>query len=281
MSWTVACFCGHLFDGPASRCPRCGTPVPVETVRPHPHRGHLDALIASVRDLEPRSASPLPLGAGRVLDHVLTVRPAAPDDTDAVHRLACLAGRPRPLGHALVGDTDRRPSRPGRRASLPSRETSSGTRRGAHRSTAAHLHADAGASARAALLSDVCAACCQGGPQTRRRRSPGRRSLRPSCRDPVPVGLHGSARVCRPAAPACAAAIESMREIEAHRPTAAALVTLPHLPSVGAGAEGAESAIPAIPCLASRSRSRAARTAAVRRPDEPNRRPPTARRQRR
>jgi len=106
MSWTVACFCGHLFDGPASRCPRCGTPVPVENVRPHPHRGHLDALIASVRDLEPRSASPLPLGAGRVLDHVLTVRPAAPHDTDAVRRLACLAGRPRPLGHALLAEED-------------------------------------------------------------------------------------------------------------------------------------------------------------------------------
>jgi hypothetical protein len=60
MSWIVACFCGHLFHGPATRCPRCGTHVPVEgvrpqPVRPHPHRGHRAALIAPVRDLEPRS----------------------------------------------------------------------------------------------------------------------------------------------------------------------------------------------------------------------------------
>jgi hypothetical protein len=57
MSWTVACFCGHLFHGLARRCPRCGTPVPIETVQPHPHRAHLDALIASVRDLEARSGA--------------------------------------------------------------------------------------------------------------------------------------------------------------------------------------------------------------------------------
>ena len=53
MSWTVACFCGRLFRGPASRCPRCDTPVPVELVRPD--RGYLEALIASVPEREPRS----------------------------------------------------------------------------------------------------------------------------------------------------------------------------------------------------------------------------------
>jgi hypothetical protein len=36
MSWTVACFCEHLFFGPTSRCPRCGRRVPIATVRPHP-----------------------------------------------------------------------------------------------------------------------------------------------------------------------------------------------------------------------------------------------------
>ncbi|MDX6722384.1 MAG: hypothetical protein QOD73_788 [Solirubrobacteraceae bacterium] len=55
MSWTVACFCGHLFHGPAPRCPRCDTPVPTETLQPDPHREHRDVLIASVRNLEARS----------------------------------------------------------------------------------------------------------------------------------------------------------------------------------------------------------------------------------
>jgi uncharacterized OB-fold protein len=55
MSWTVACFCGHLFCGPASRCPRCDTPVPIELVRPDPDPGYLEALIASVPEREPRS----------------------------------------------------------------------------------------------------------------------------------------------------------------------------------------------------------------------------------
>jgi uncharacterized OB-fold protein len=55
MSWTVACFCGHLFCGPASRCPRCDTPAPVELLRPYPDRGHLEALIASVPKREQRS----------------------------------------------------------------------------------------------------------------------------------------------------------------------------------------------------------------------------------
>jgi uncharacterized OB-fold protein len=48
MSWTVACFCGHLFCGPASRCPRCHTPVPVEIVRPHPDRADLKAPTATM-----------------------------------------------------------------------------------------------------------------------------------------------------------------------------------------------------------------------------------------
>ena len=46
MSWTVACFCGHLFCGPATRCPRCGTPVPVGIAQPSPRRDYLKALIA-------------------------------------------------------------------------------------------------------------------------------------------------------------------------------------------------------------------------------------------
>ena len=31
MSWTVACFCGTVFESPADRCPTCGTPVPEVT----------------------------------------------------------------------------------------------------------------------------------------------------------------------------------------------------------------------------------------------------------
>jgi hypothetical protein len=31
MSWTVACFCGTVFESPAARCPTCGTPVPEVT----------------------------------------------------------------------------------------------------------------------------------------------------------------------------------------------------------------------------------------------------------
>lgn len=28
MSWTVACFCGAVFEHPAESCPTCHTPVP-------------------------------------------------------------------------------------------------------------------------------------------------------------------------------------------------------------------------------------------------------------
>ena len=28
MSWTVACFCGHLFSTPPHRCPTCGETLP-------------------------------------------------------------------------------------------------------------------------------------------------------------------------------------------------------------------------------------------------------------
>jgi hypothetical protein len=31
MSWTVACFCGTVFESPADRCPTCHTPVPEVT----------------------------------------------------------------------------------------------------------------------------------------------------------------------------------------------------------------------------------------------------------
>ena len=31
MSWTVACFCGTVFDAPAERCPTCNAPVPAVT----------------------------------------------------------------------------------------------------------------------------------------------------------------------------------------------------------------------------------------------------------
>ncbi|MEA2250759.1 MAG: hypothetical protein QOG70_1001 [Solirubrobacteraceae bacterium] len=50
--------------------------------------------------------SALLVGAGRVLDRVVTVRAAAPDDAGAVRRLARLAGRPRPLGHALLAEQE-------------------------------------------------------------------------------------------------------------------------------------------------------------------------------
>jgi len=55
MSWTVACFCGHLFRGPIRRCPRCDTPLPVEITRPSPDRDDLKALIASLPEREPPS----------------------------------------------------------------------------------------------------------------------------------------------------------------------------------------------------------------------------------
>jgi hypothetical protein len=28
MSWTVACFCGTVFEAPLDRCPTCNSPVP-------------------------------------------------------------------------------------------------------------------------------------------------------------------------------------------------------------------------------------------------------------
>jgi hypothetical protein len=36
MSWTVACFCGTVFESPADRCPNCGTPVPELTTGEDP-----------------------------------------------------------------------------------------------------------------------------------------------------------------------------------------------------------------------------------------------------
>jgi hypothetical protein len=53
--------------------------------------------------------SALLLGPGRALYDVVTVRAAAPDDAGAVRRLARLAGRPRPLGHALLAEEDGMP----------------------------------------------------------------------------------------------------------------------------------------------------------------------------
>jgi hypothetical protein len=52
MPWTVACFCGYLFDGPAFSCPHCAVEVPDEVVRPSP-RGVREALTASAANLEP------------------------------------------------------------------------------------------------------------------------------------------------------------------------------------------------------------------------------------
>jgi hypothetical protein len=109
MSWTVACFCGHLFCGPGSSCPRGDTPVPVEIARPYPDRAYLKALIASVPEPEPRSLTAFLLSGGHIGDHALTVRPAAPHDAGAIRRLAVIAGRPLPTGHALLAEQDGAP----------------------------------------------------------------------------------------------------------------------------------------------------------------------------
>jgi hypothetical protein len=46
----------------------------------------------------------------RQIDHrLLTVRPATPHDAGAMRRLAVLAGRPRPTGHALLAERDGAP----------------------------------------------------------------------------------------------------------------------------------------------------------------------------
>jgi hypothetical protein len=42
-------------------------------------------------------------------DYVLTIRPAAADDTGAIRHLAVIAGRPRPTGHALLAEQDGTP----------------------------------------------------------------------------------------------------------------------------------------------------------------------------
>jgi hypothetical protein len=36
MSWTVACFCGTVFESPTDRCPNCHTPVPEVTTTADP-----------------------------------------------------------------------------------------------------------------------------------------------------------------------------------------------------------------------------------------------------
>ena len=35
MSWTVACFCGTVFESPATHCPTCSAPVPEVTTGEH------------------------------------------------------------------------------------------------------------------------------------------------------------------------------------------------------------------------------------------------------
>jgi hypothetical protein len=104
MSWTVACFCGHLFCGPASNCPRCGTPAPVEIARPDPDHPYLKALIGPEPEPQLRSLTAYLLGGGPIGERALTVRPAAPHDARAIGRLAVIAGRPRPSGHALLAE---------------------------------------------------------------------------------------------------------------------------------------------------------------------------------
>jgi hypothetical protein len=32
MTWTVACFCGTVFESPTDRCPTCHAPVPEVTI---------------------------------------------------------------------------------------------------------------------------------------------------------------------------------------------------------------------------------------------------------
>jgi hypothetical protein len=54
MTWTVACFCGQTFTAPATCCPHCASPLPTVTVRPHPHGGHLQALINGDREASRR-----------------------------------------------------------------------------------------------------------------------------------------------------------------------------------------------------------------------------------
>ena len=50
MSWTVACFCGTVFEGPADRCPTCHTPVP--------------EVVSAAMNGQPVSRSRVPLPAG-------------------------------------------------------------------------------------------------------------------------------------------------------------------------------------------------------------------------
>jgi hypothetical protein len=49
------------------------------------------------------------LGGGPIDDHLLTIRPAAAHDARAIHRLAIIAGCPRPTGHALLAEQDGTP----------------------------------------------------------------------------------------------------------------------------------------------------------------------------
>jgi hypothetical protein len=56
MSWTVACFCGTVFQAPADCCPTCHTPLP-EVTRNHPRDNDarpVPATIATAQVLELR-----------------------------------------------------------------------------------------------------------------------------------------------------------------------------------------------------------------------------------
>jgi hypothetical protein len=51
MSWTVACFCGTIFESPVTHCPTCHTPVPeVTSGKDAPEPVHLPDRVA---DLQP------------------------------------------------------------------------------------------------------------------------------------------------------------------------------------------------------------------------------------
>jgi hypothetical protein len=82
MSWTVACFCGTVFEPPPDRCPTCHALVPGVN-----STGRTNGAPQRPGDASPRDVHAEPLGVGSLERELSQLIAAAPAPAD---------GRPRP-----------------------------------------------------------------------------------------------------------------------------------------------------------------------------------------
>jgi hypothetical protein len=84
MSWTVACFCGTVFEAPPDRCPTCDSHVPDVD-----RTGRVDNAPKHPSVMAPRDVSAKPTGSGsleRELSELIASGPP-PDDRNRYRRV--------------------------------------------------------------------------------------------------------------------------------------------------------------------------------------------------